>query len=211
MRAIDKAAVKYGLPIEFMMENAGRGITSYFEKRISTMKNKKIVCVVGKGNNGGGVIAAARYLTYLNFKITLILVNSVKSLSKPAKFHLSFIRKNPKIQKIMVSKKLMKKIFSIIENADFILDGIFGTGFAGKVNEPEYSIIYNINKSKAFVISNDLPSGINADTGKAQNISVKSNYVIVLHKPKKWMKISKPLPKFSVINIGIPPEIEPKF
>ncbi len=211
MRAIDHAAVKYGMPIELMMENAGKGIASYFDSKNFAIKNKKIICIAGKGNNGGGVIAAARYLSIFNIKVTLILVNSIDSISKPSKFHLSLIRKNSKIKKIIFSKKSRQEVFSLIKNADFILDGIFGTGFKGHVNEPEYSIIDRINQSKAFVISNDLPSGINADTAKDENISVKSDFVAVLHKPKKWMKHATFLPKFSIISLGIPPEIDTPY
>lgn len=101
----------------------------------------------------------------------------------------------------------MERVLLEIRNADIILDGIFGTGFDGKIIEPYYSIISEINNSKAYVISNDVPSGINADTGKPNTIAVNSDYLIVLHKPKKWMAKNKP-PKFSVVNIGIPPEID---
>lgn len=211
MRAVDHAAVKYGLSIEIMMENVGKGITSCFERENFEIKNKKIICIAGKGNNGGGVIAASRHLSCYGIKVTLILINSKDSLSKPSKFHLSLIRKNPKIEKIMFSKKTRQKVFSLIKNADFVVDGIFGTGFKGIVNEPEYSLIEQINKSKAFVISNDVPSGINADTAKEANISIKSDFVAVLHKPKKWMSQAKFLPKFSIISLGIPPEIDEPY
>lgn len=211
MRAVDHAAVKYGMPIELMMENAGKGIVSCLDSENFEMKNKTIICIAGRGNNGGGVIAAARHLSCAKIKVTLILVNSTVSHTIPSKFHLSLIRKNPKIKKIMFSKKTRQRIFSLINGADFIVDGIFGTGFKGHVNEPEYSIIDQINKSKAFVISNDLPSGINADTANDENISVKSNFVAVLHKPKKWMMQNNFLPKFSIINLGIPPEIDPPY
>lgn len=208
MRAVDHAAVKYGMPIELMMENAGKGIASYFNSKNLEIKNKKIICIAGKGNNGGGVIATARHLSCFEIKVTLILVNSIDSHTIPSKFHLSLIRKNPKIKKIMFSKKTRQRVFSLIKNADFIVDGIFGIGFKGHVKEPEYSVIDRINKSNAFVISNDLPSGINANTAKDENISVKSDFVAVLHKPKKWMKQNNSLPKFSIISLGIPPEID---
>jgi len=208
MRAVDNAAVKYGIPIELLMENAGKGIASCVDSENFGTKNKKIVCIAGKGNNGGGVIAASRHLSCFGINVSLILINSTDSLSVPSRFHLSLIRRNPKIKKITYSKKTRGDVFSLIKKADFIVDGIFGTGFLWDVSEPEYSIIDKINESKGFVISNDVPSGINADTGKDKNISVRSDFVAVLHKPKKWMKQNKSLPKYSIINLGIPPEID---
>jgi len=46
---------------------------------------------------------------------------------------------------------------------------------------------------------------------KDENVSVKSDFVAVLHKPKKWMKHVTYLPKFSIISLGIPPEIDTPY
>jgi len=210
MREIDKAAVQYGMPIELMMENTGRAISSEIKKRFQNFRTK-IVCLAGKGNNGGGVIAAARHLSCLNFRVTLVMLSSRNSQSKPSKLHFSLIRKNPKIQVIFTSQRTQNEVFSSINKSQVIVDGIFGTGFKDRVKEPEYTIISLVNKSKAFVICNDVPSGINADSGKTSNISIKADFIVVLHKPKKWMVSTKPLPKFSVASLGIPPEIDPPF
>lgn len=56
------------------------------------------------------------------------------------------------------------------------------------------------------MISNDVPSGIDADSAKTYKIAVKPDYLMVLHKPKKWMLKIK-TSKFIVVGIGIPIEI----
>jgi len=66
MRKIDQRAVKYGMPIELMMENAGREICNYILKKIKKDRIKKILVIAGKGNNGGGVIAASISFIRLN-------------------------------------------------------------------------------------------------------------------------------------------------
>jgi hypothetical protein len=77
--------------------------------------------------------------------------------------------------------------------------------FSGDIDEPIYSLIDSINKSMAYVLSNDIPSGVDADTGKVSTICVRANYLIVLHMPKKWMKVkSLPPSKYSIESIGIP-------
>ena len=207
MREIDRNAIKYGIPVEFMMENAGKAIAFQIKKKFPSMKSK-IICVAGKGNNGGGVISAARHLTCFGRKVTLILIDT--KLTRPSKFHYSLIRKNPHIKIINVRKANKKTLELAITNADIIVDGLFGTGISRTIREPEYSIISMINNSKSYVISNDVPSGINPDTGKFLNISVKANFVVVLHKPKRWME-KNPKQKFCVASIGIPPEIDTPF
>jgi len=206
MKMIDQKAVTYGMPVELMMENAGREICNQVLKKIRKNKIKKILVVAGNGNNGGGVIAASRHLTINGVSLKLVVLGTKNSLSMPNKLHLSLVRKNPKI-KIICSYKNSEKVLVEIQNSELILDGIFGIGINRDVVEPCYSIISAINDSKAYVISNDIPSGIDADSGKTYNIAVKSDYLVVLHKPKIWMLKTKP-PKFLVANIGIPIEID---
>jgi len=204
MKKIDQNAATYGMPIELMMENAGREICNQVLKIIKKYKIKKILVIAGNGNNGGGVIAASRHLSIHGISLKLAILGT-KNSSIQNKLNLSLVRKNPKIQ-IIHSSKNLKKLLSEIQNSELILDGIFGIGISRGIVEPYYSIISAINDSKAYVISNDVPSGIDADSGKTYNIAVKSNYLVVLHKPKKWMLNNK-THKFIVVNIGIPIEV----
>jgi NAD(P)H-hydrate epimerase len=206
MRKIDQKAVAYGMPIELMMENAGREICNQVLKKIKKGKIKKILVIAGKGNNGGGVISASRHLVINGISLKLIVIGTKNSLSTSSKLHLSLIRKNPKIQ-IIFSSKNIQKILLEIKNSELILDGIFGIGINKNIIEPHYSIISAINDSKSYIISNDVPSGIDADSASKYNIAIKSNHLVVLHKPKKWMSKIKP-PKFTVVSIGIPIEID---
>ncbi len=201
MRRIDHIAVKKGIPIEFMMENAGKALALHLKSKFKDLSKKKIVCVAGKGNNGGGVIASIRHLLYFGANVTLLL--PYPNLTKPSKFHLLLL-KDPKVRIIKYGSKNHRSFLSAILSADIIVDGIFGTGFLGKIKEPIYCIISAINKSHAYLLSNDIPSGMNADTGLIGNIAVKSDFIIVLHRPKRWMQLSKiSQKKYTVESIGI--------
>jgi len=126
-------------------------------------------------------------------------------MSIPSKLYLSLVRKNPKIH--LIDFENLQNVLDEIKNSELILDGIFGIGVNRDIVDPLSSIISAINDSKAYVISNDIPTGIDADSAKIYNIAVKSDYLIILHKPKTWMLKTKP-PKFIVTNIGIPIEID---
>ncbi|MDE2589966.1 MAG: NAD(P)H-hydrate epimerase, partial [Patescibacteria group bacterium] len=160
MRKIDEAAVRSGIPIELMMENAGKALALHIKNKFKGTSRKTILCIAGKGNNGGGVIVSVRHLMFYGFKVSLLLLYQKREMVKPSRFHLSTLGKNAKI--IQYDTKHHKKILSTIGHFDVIIDGIFGTGFSGSVNEPIFSIIESIVKSKAYVVSNDIPSGINA-------------------------------------------------
>lgn len=77
MKKIDKKAVEYGMPIELMMENAGREICNYTLKKIRKGKNK-ILIIAGKGNNGGGVLAASRHLTSYGICVKIVVLGKKK-------------------------------------------------------------------------------------------------------------------------------------
>lgn len=203
MRRIDRNAVKNGIKIELMMENAGKALVLFLKGKFGDLCGKNVVCVTGKGNNGGGVIASIRHLRYYGANATLLLVFPKRTLSKPAKFHLSLL--DTKTRVIEYGSKNCKKFFAKIQNADIIIDGIFGTGFCGKIDDSVTSIISNINRSKSYILSNDIPSGIDADTGHINTIAVKANFTVVLHRPKKWMhEMDLPPSKYSIESIGIP-------
>lgn len=201
MRKIDSEAVHSGIKIELMMESAGKALANTLRQRLGDITGKKIVCIAGKGNNGGGVIASLRHLDYYGAKTTLVLAYPKTLITAPSRVHLRLIPKRIKV--ITYSPRSLSKTLDAIKKADVVIDGIFGTGFSGSIAEPIHSMIDAINKSRAYVISNDIPSGIEADTGIESGISVHADFVVVLHKRKRWMAISE-FHNYSVESIGIP-------
>jgi NAD(P)H-hydrate epimerase len=108
----------------------------------------------------------------------------------------------------VITKADLKRAKEMITNADGIIDAIFGTGYLGKIiKEPQRSAIELINSSKAYIISNDVPSGTNADTGEVLDISVLPDTIVVLHRMKPGITMKKGR-GFVVESIGIPSDVE---
>ncbi len=94
-------------------------------------------------------------------------------------------------------------------DADIVVDGILGTGISGKIREPYASAIDVINKSHAFKLAIDIPSGMDPDTGNVDDKCVKADVTITFHKMKIGMlKKTYTCGKIIVEKIGIPPEAE---
>ncbi len=94
-------------------------------------------------------------------------------------------------------------------DVDVIVDGILGTGISGTIREPYASAISFINKSKAFKLAVDVPSGLDPDTGNTANICVKADITVTFHKMKIGMPKRKDMcGQIFVEKIGIPPEAE---
>lgn len=208
MREIEDKGHRIGFLRIYMMENAGCGIANYIYGKFKSLSKKRIVAVAGTGNNGGDALVAARHLTRYSAKITVILLGS------PAEIKAEEARINWKILEQMNSIDLIfaqeasKEILQIINKADMIIDGIFGIGIKGKIREPHSSVIDAINKSKAYKVAVDVPSGLDPDTGKIHDRCVKAHATITFHKMKIGLLRRKMCGRIIVQPIGIPPEAE---
>ena len=154
MRASDSKKIEEVGSTNLMYEAGKKLYESYDFKG-----NVAIVC--GPGNNGGDGFVLASFLPDAK-----VLLTSDK-MSKDALFY--YEKLNNVCEKIDGTYDF--------SNYDIIVDCIFGTGFNKVVDEPYRSIIENINKSKAFIISCDIPSGLNGNNGLA-SISVNANLTV---------------------------------
>lgn len=68
--------------------------------------------------------------------------------------------------------------------ADRIVDAIYGTGFHGELREPVRKIARLINRSKAAIYALDIPSGLNGDTGVADEDTIRAGCTIAFHRLK---------------------------
>jgi NAD(P)H-hydrate epimerase len=92
---------------------------------------------------------------------------------------------------------------------DIIVDGILGTGITGEIREPQSSAIDLINKTDAFKIAVDVPTGLDPDTGETADKYVKADVTVTFHKMKRGIPKRKDLCGIIFVEkIGIPPEAE---
>jgi len=192
-----------------MMENAGHGVADFVAHKFKNSKNKRIVTVCGTGNNGGDGFVASRHLAGYGAKMTVILLGSPSDLrSEEARLNWGIIEKMDSIE-IIFGKELTDEVKTRIARAHIILDSIFGTGIKGEIREPYTSAIDTINKSKAYVLAVDIPSGFDPNTGQIHEKCVRADATITFHRPKvglaKGKKYTGPV---HVEWIGIPPEAE---
>ncbi len=116
----------------------------------------KILIVCGSGNNGGDGYALSSILKANNIESKILMASN--KISDTSKYYYDICVKN-NIEIIKYDDELQ------IEGYDIIVDAIFGIGFRDDASGIYFDIINKINNSKAFVISIDINSGLNADTG----------------------------------------------
>lgn len=197
MKEVDRIAVKdYGLEILQMMENAGRNLANF----VLELKPKKVVVFFGKGNNGGGGLVAARHLLIKGVKTEL--VSASKEINEIPMKQLSILRK------IGIKEKQNVKL----KKGDVMIDALIGYNIHGSPVGKYKDIINSINfmRTKGIkVVSLDLPSGLNTDSGRPYIPCVKADYTLTLALPKIGLKLApkKITGKVYLINIGIPNKI----
>jgi hydroxyethylthiazole kinase-like uncharacterized protein yjeF len=204
MAAIDANCEYLGIKRLVLMENAGAAVARAVKERINT---GKVVILAGKGNNGGDSFVAARHLS--GFDVSVILLGRKEEIKTPEALQnwIALEKTSISLTQVTDSKALDGKL---IENADIIIDAIFGTGVRGKIREPESTAIDLINTSGVFVISVDVPSGLDPDGGKFEK-SVKSGLTLTFHKMKvglMTLDAKKYAGEIRVVYIGIPHNAE---
>jgi len=204
MMQIEENGHQMGFLRKFMMENAGASAVRRLEEKLDNLSSKNILIFAGLGNNGGDAFVIARHLAGRGSKVTVVLLgNSEKIRTEESQWNWKLLEKMDSIKLIAEEK------FSGEYTADIIVDGILGTGISGSIREPYASAMNFINKSKAYKLAVDVPSGLDPDTGSTSNIFVTADMTVTFHKMKIGMPKRKDLcGKIFVEKIGIPPEAE---
>lgn len=178
IKTYEKMAENIGITPLILMENAAIGVVSVI-KKFFDVKCKEIVVCCGRGNNGGDGLAVARHLKNGGAKVTVIMVeDNNKKLSKETETNFSIIKGMG--LNIICFKEKDNFISRVLENASLIVDAIFGTGIKREITGIYRSIIEEINAKGKKVVSIDIPSGIEADTGKVLGLSVKADITVAL-------------------------------
>ena len=164
MRRSDAYTIENFIPSKELMYRAANGV---FESFMS-WENKKIAIVVGGGNNGGDGYALAGILKKNNIDSTIIKVS--ERMSEDGKYY-SDIAAGLGVKAEMFTES------TDLSSYEVIVDCILGTGFTGEVRGLAKDAIEAINKSNAYVISVDINSGMNGDTGEA-SLAVKSDLTV---------------------------------
>jgi NAD(P)H-hydrate epimerase len=167
------------------MENAGRQVCQ--EAIASYIRGKKIAVFCGKGNNGGDGFVAARHMIAQGIKPDIYLACRIRDVSGEARLNLNILLKLK--QKItQVSDRTASRVK--MRPYGLIVDALLGVGLSGEVLGIYKTLIGVINSSDARILSVDIPSGLDATTGKVLGCCVKADRTITFVAKKRGMVIA---------------------
>ena len=185
MRRIDETVVKdYGLPAIALMENAGRRTAEEAAAMIDGAADKVFTVFAGGGNNGGDAFAAARHLMNMGARVKLFFTGEEERLSEAARAMHDALRAMGVEIRPLVSDRDWDRLRVSLRFTDAVVDGILGTGTHGELRKPVLRVIEEINAAGRPVMAIDIPSGVEADTGRIGSIAVRAERTLALGLPK---------------------------
>lgn len=201
MGEAEKASVKLGVSLKQLMDNAGMALGREVLKSAQEKMLRNIVILAGNGNNGGDGLVCADFLAESGVVPTVILIcgQPKTELAKGA-----FERLHADINVISGESD---KFNAVINNAEIIVDCVFGTGFHGEIREKVLPVFEALGKSKAYKIACDIPSGVNSLNGHISRGGLKCDKTVTFHRAKTGMFFSPARDvcgEISVKDIGIP-------
>lgn len=193
-KAVDaKATQKIGISTLVMMENAGIRIADFILRVLKKRRNKRVAVFCGKGNNAGDGLVVSRQLLCEKINVDTFLLSHRDTLSCEAKINLDILRSITKNIYFLKNGQTLERLN--LSSYGLLVDAIFGIGLKGKVEGIFKSAIKKINSSRITVVSVDIPSGLDADTGSPHAIAVRADYTVSLIAVKKGLRINQG-PKF---------------
>jgi NAD(P)H-hydrate epimerase len=172
VRTIDaRAAGELGLATLVLMENAGRGAADWLRELASP--GSRIVIACGPGNNGGDGGVVARHLDAEDFPVRVVCFADPTKLSHDAAVQHALLERSG-IDQENWRDPSSEQLDALFASADWIVDGLLGTGLTRTVEGPLRTAIEAMNRSGKPVLALDLPSGLDADTGQPLGVAVRA-------------------------------------
>ncbi len=198
MAAVDANAAALGVPRKQLMESSGNAVAR--EVRSVANPGDRVVVVAGRGNNGGDGFVAARFLS--EYEVTVLL------LGRPETISTTIARENwDTLQRAEVDAREVRDSADLdLPPADVVVDAMLGTGVTGALRDPEASAAAAIADADATVVSVDVPSGVDANTGEAAAGAVEADRVVTFHDAKPGLDAVDAA--VTVADIGIPAAAE---
>jgi NAD(P)H-hydrate epimerase len=163
VRALDGAAMEAGIPGMVLMERAGEGAVQAMARRWELSGGLRVGVLTGGGNNGGDGYVVARRLRELGVSAEVVAVGDPDRLKGDAAEAAARWR---------AADGAIRPGDTALDGYDLLVDALLGTGLSSEVRSPFREAVHGLNRAPAPVVALDIPSGLDADTGRIQGVAV---------------------------------------
>ena len=168
MQAIDAYSIhEIGIPGMVLMEKASMALYDEVKTRFPDGYSRCLI-VVEKGNNGGDGLALGRLLTEAGYPLDIYEIGAIANASE------SYLAQKHILEQMDIP------VYDQIpeEEYDVIIDGIFGVGLTREVAGIHREVITKLNRKEAYRIAIDVPSGVDATTGRVLGTAFQADLTV---------------------------------
>jgi hydroxyethylthiazole kinase-like uncharacterized protein yjeF len=208
MKKVDTKAIgEMGIPEAVLIENAGRAVADAALELLGNPREKRVILLIGKGNNGGDGLAAARFLLKRGALVTLVLAEAPESFGPGAALQYKICQSFPFT--ILRWEKDQNEVLQACAQGDLFIDALLGTSFHGKVREPIRSLLETLQMVPVPVLAVDIPSGVEADHGYT-DLALHARATVTMIAPKPGLYLypgAEYTGKIILADLNTPPSL----
>jgi hydroxyethylthiazole kinase-like uncharacterized protein yjeF len=170
VRAAEQALMAR-LPDGTLMQRAAAGLAAICAELLPRLYGSRVVLLIGSGDNGGDALYAGARLARRGARVEAILAGSKVHQAGLATLRAAGGRTTGKPD--------------VIDEADLVIDGLTGIGGHGALREPYATLAARTVDTSATVVACDVPSGVDASTGRVEGAAVQADVTVTFgtHKP----------------------------
>lgn len=190
------------LPEGTLMQRAASGLASVCAQLLNgsggQVYGSRIVVLVGRGDNGGDALFAGARLAGRGARVDAVLVSDQAHEGGLAALHRAGGWVHPLEER--------DSPLGLIASADLVVDGIVGIGGTGSLREPAATYARVADESDALVVSVDLPSGVDADTGEVAGEAITADVTVTFGALKPGLLVTpghEHVGVLTVVDIGL--------
>lgn len=209
MQLLDRRTIEeYGIPGLELMERAGSRAAAIIAERFGTSAAPTALVFAGKGNNGGDGLVIARLLAASGWRVDVLLFADPEGLAGDARVNFDRL---PAAVNVATGDSLPLEVLAAdCHVATVLVDAFFGTGLKKGLTGQIAAVAAVINDSGRPVVAIDIPSGVDATSGKVPGPAVVANVTVTFGAAKIGQLLfpgALHVGELLVVDIGIPEEL----
>ncbi|MDQ7040000.1 MAG: NAD(P)H-hydrate dehydratase [Rhodothermus sp.] len=211
MREADRQTIEaLGLPGRVLMETAGRGAAEVAVRMLGTVAGRTVVCLCGRGNNGGDGFVLARVLHARGAHVHVVTMADVSAMSDDAAANYRLLEQlavHDSSGRLHLHRLTSPAELDNLPPAALYVDALLGTGLSSPLRSPIRELVLWLNARPAPVLAMDIPTGLDSDTGQVLGTAVMATRTATMGALKVGLLLGEG-PRLcgliDVIDIGIP-------
>lgn len=208
MRELERRAMdELGLSGAVLMENAGRGVADLICARYGATFPGPVLVLAGQGNNGGDGYVIARHLRNRGWQVTTLVLAEEDAVRGDAGINLAILKKSGAPLRFASDRATLNLEHAVVPRLGLVVDALFGTGLNAAVSGFQSAAIHWVNGCGAPVVAVDIPSGVDAGSGRLLGPAVRADLTATFAYPKLGHVLHPGaglLGELVLVDIGIP-------